>query len=159
MYQHLLSCFILGFVFFLLAARGSKQWFWRSCTITWRSTFCVWLTGSRNVRMFLSIPVHVLLSVRVVVVLQRQREMQKQIEIPRGISETHTHTQMSYKTYRLLWAVYLWIRVIVETCKWVIIVARAFVIVVSGDIWHSCSMRHMVFASGSDFQYFFLNER
>lgn len=73
--KYLLSSFIFGFVFFLLAARSWKQQVWRDSTIACVNTFSVWLTSSgRNVGMFLSIPVHVLLSVRVVVVLQHRQK-------------------------------------------------------------------------------------
>lgn len=99
--------------------------------------------SGRNVGVLLSIPVHVLLSVRVVVVLERKR----------GIQEDGTHSGNVSKVsaqYRdwstfAVHEIYLGVGVVVKSCDWVIIVARAFIVLVCGHIWDSCGQRKDIY--------------
>lgn len=64
---------------------------------------------------------------------------------------TKEHTEMFFKLYCIIWetalhpSFYLGVSVIVESCDGVVIVARTFIIMVCGHIWHSCSQKHRTF--------------
>lgn len=46
-----------------------------------------------------------------------------------------------HSDYRTYTALYLGGRIIVEACEWVVIVARAFIILVCGHVWHGYSQK------------------
>lgn len=139
--EYLLSSFTLGFVFLLLAAKVSEQGVWRGRANVRGAAFRVWLaSSSRNVSVLLSIPVHVLLRVRIVVVLQKGRA-QKTRPKRRGGGHAQKATSNGVLAEHLerctFTTRYLGVGVIVETGERVVIEAGAFVILVRGHVWHS----------------------